>query len=68
MYLEGVWNVSGRCLEGNWNLTLLLCGLVLASFETENGTSTGSTSHGFPELMLIFLESVELGEWENTQS
>ena len=29
MYLEGVWNVSGRCLEGNWSLTLLLCGLVL---------------------------------------
>ena len=28
MYLEGVWNVSGRCLEENWSLTLLLCGLV----------------------------------------
>ena len=37
-------------------------------FWGKNGPSMGSTSHGFPELILIFLESVELGEWENTQS
>ena len=29
MYLEGVWNVSGRCLEGNWSLTLVLKQLVV---------------------------------------
>ena len=37
---------------------------ILAHFEAENGPSRGSTSHGLPELILIFLESVEPGEWD----
>ena len=37
---------------------------ILASYETKNGRSMGNTSHGSPELILIFLESVEAGEWE----
>ena len=41
---------------------------IFASVKPQNGHSTGSTSHWPTELIFMFLESAEQGEWENTQS